>query len=195
MNNKMMRKAFLVTAAVFTAGAAWAAPGGGPANLLALLLGLGAGMTAFVVWGRCSFPQVAAAADRTVAGASAWKTFWIGLINALVAFLLVALFGKLGQAAKPFGLLALAVIGAVLVVGFRGALAVWPSYGSRVLGTDEAPSDLQTTLAGGALLTGISLLFPIGLVFSAYVLMRSLGAGVLMQVRGTKVEAAPSTAA
>ncbi len=49
---------------------------------------------------------------------------------------------------------------------------------------DDAPTNLQATLAGGALLTGILMLFPIGLVFFAYVLVRSLGAGILMYVDG-----------
>lgn len=186
MNRKNVRRSILVAAMMLTAGAAYAGPGGGPAGGLALLVALGTGLTAFVVWGRSSFPHIAAASDRAVAGASAWKTFWVGLVNAVAAFLLIVLFGKLGQAFKPAGLLAVAVLATAAVVAFRGAMGIWPAYGTRVLGPDEAPSDLQASLAGGALLTGISLLFPVGLVFGAYVLLRSMGAGVLMHVSGPK---------
>ncbi len=163
---------------------AWAGPGGAknPGGGIILLLGLGAGITAFMVWGRATFPRIADAAERVVRDNSAWRTFWIGLVNVVVAFLLVALFGKMGQAVPPMGLLALGVLAGVLVMAFRGGLGIWPDYGHRILGVDDPPSDLQATLTGGALLTGLLLLFPIGLAFFGYVLVRSLGAGMLLMV-------------
>lgn len=174
-------------AVMLLADAAWAAsigkPPRNPAAGLASLMGLGVGITAFLIWGRATFPKLKERADRVIRESSTWRTFWVGLINAIVAFLLVVVAAKAGAAIKPVGLVAVAIIAGAAVVAFRGALGVWPEYGHRILGGDDAPSDLQATLTGGALLTGLLLLFPVGLVFFGYVLVRSLGAGVLLMVQ------------
>jgi len=189
MKNKWGWIVCLSAAALMLAEPAWAAgkAGGKTADGLALFIMLGAGITAFIVWGRATFPHIARRADKVVGDNTAWKPFWVGLVNAVAAFLLAAFLGKIGKAgAPPVGLLAVLVLVGAAVTAFRGGMAVWPSYGHRVLGADDAPTDFQATLAGGGLLTGMLLLFPVGFVFFAYVLVRSLGIGVLMLVNGQK---------
>jgi len=162
---------------------AWAGPlrPKNPAAGLANLIGLGIGLGAFIVWGRATFPELRAKADRVLREHSAWKTFWVGLVNAAVVLLVAVFLIKVAQAgAKPVAALAAALLAGAAAVAFRGAMAVWPEYGHRVLGADEAPTDLQATLAGGGLLCGLLLLFPVGLLFFAYVLLRSMGTGILI---------------
>lgn len=153
-----------------------------PVAAVAAFLAAGIGLTSFVVWGRAAFPKTAGAADKVVEGSSPWKTFWVGLIMAVAAFLLVALLLKAAQAAKPLGLLALLAALFAGGVAFRGALGIWPSYGRLILGPDSPASPLQETLSGGALLTAAVLLFPVGILFFLYALARSMGAGVLLHV-------------
>lgn len=176
------RKPWLLVLAALAAAPVWADGDPGKPGGLALLLAAGAGMTAFVVWGRASFPELARKADKAVAGNSTWRSFWVGAINAAVLFLLAVLFGRLAQGAKPFALLLLATVATAAALAFRGGLGLWPYYGHRILAGEAAPTDLNATLAGGALLTGLSLLFPVGLLFLGYALIRSIGAGVLTLV-------------
>ena len=149
---------------------------------LFFLLCVGAGLTAFAVWGRAAFPALAAASARAADGNSAWRSFWIGLVNAVTAFLLFALFAKIGEAIAPLRILALGVAVVVALVLFRGILGLWPSFGHRILAAEGASSDLHATLAGGALLTGFLVFFPVGTLFFLYVLIRTLGVGVLQWV-------------
>jgi hypothetical protein len=169
------------------------AAGPDPAQAVPPLVAAGIGLTAFLVWGRATFPKAAQAAARAAAANSAWRTFWVGLVNASCAFLVAVALGKLGEAFAPIGLLAVAVLGAVAALCFRGALALWPEYGYRLLGRDAEPTELQATLAGGAFLTATLLLFPIGELFVAYVLVRCLGVSVLAWLAG-RSRPAPSPA-
>lgn len=157
---------------------------------LVVLMALCVGMTAFVAWGRAAFPGLARAAEKAAAGPAA-RAFWIGLANAIAAFLLFVALAKGTEMFKPLGLaLVLLVVGLGLLV-FRGALAVWPALGQQVLGEDAAPSGLQATLAGGALLAGSLFLVPAGFLFVGWALVRALGAGALLFVGERKgVEAA-----
>ncbi|MFA5137827.1 MAG: hypothetical protein WC728_01250 [Elusimicrobiota bacterium] len=171
--------------ALTLADAAWAGGGGAAAGMI-VFFGLTVGGTAFLLWGRSTFPQLARSSDRIVAENTVWRTFWVGLVNVIVGFLLVAMLGKLG---KPLGALALVVLAGILVVTFRGALGVWPQYGQKVLGSEEAPSDILAVLVAGGMLTGMLFLFPFGMFFLAYVLIRSLGAGMLLMVRPAEAPA------
>ncbi|MBI4345578.1 MAG: hypothetical protein HY553_01905 [Elusimicrobia bacterium] len=143
------------------------------------LVATGIGFTAFVVWGRASFPHASEGAARAAADNSVWRTFWVGLVNAVAGFLVLGALGKAGQTVPPLGALAIPLLVGLAVMVFRGAFALWPDYGRRILGADAEPSDLKATLAGGALLTGTLALFPIGVVFVAYVLVRCLGVSML----------------
>lgn len=182
--SKKWRMLILPALAVLSlADTAWAAgPGKPPVAGIAALMLMGVGITAFMTWGRATYPGLARRADRAV-GSGAWRTFWVGLVNIIAAFLVVAFVGRLGPPAAP--IVGLIVLGTVLVLAFRGGLGIWPDYGHRILG-DEVPSDLKATLAGGALLTAALGLFPIGLAFFLYIAVRSLGAGVLMLVEEKK---------
>ncbi len=162
------------------------AQGQEPSLINFLCLGLGA--TAFVVWGRAVFPQAANAADRVVARNSNWRLFWIGLANAVAAALLIVTMIKGAEAGlrflPPLVMLSLAGLG---VLVFRGALGLWPSYGYLILGKDAAVGETHATLVGGALLSGLVLLFPIGLLFVAYTFVRALGVSVLLIVKDKEV--------
>jgi hypothetical protein len=159
---------------------------------LFFLLCVGAGLTAFAVWGRAAFPALAAASSRAAEGNSTWRSFWVGLVNAVTAFLLFALFAKIGEALPPLRILALGILVLAALVIFRGILGLWPSCGHLILAAEGASSDLQATLAGGALLTGFLVFFPVGTLFFLYMLIRSLGVGVLQWVesRGKRAQEA-----
>ena len=159
--------------------AAAVAAKGGPANVLAVFLAVGIGATCFALWGRSAFKRLAESSQRVAAANTSWRSFWVGLVNAVVAFLLFVLFAKAGQVFPPAGILAAAVVAGGCVLIFRGSLGVWPAYGHMILGEDNAPTELQATMAGGALLTGFLLFFPAGTLFFAYVLVRALGVAVL----------------
>ncbi|MDE2142395.1 MAG: hypothetical protein KGJ84_08295 [Elusimicrobia bacterium] len=150
-------------------------------KLLALEMSLGLGALAFVVWGRATFPALAAASDRVAQRHSAAKAFGIGLAIAVVALLLLKILGPAAEAVPPLRVGVLLLLAAVAVTAYRGALALWADYGRRIL-NDEGASELQASLAGGTLLTGLLLLFPAGPIFFAYVGVRALGTGVLLMV-------------
>lgn len=147
-------------------------------KLLAFDLLAGLGALAFVVWGRATFPALAASADALAQKTSASKGFAVGLAHVVVLVLVFKLIDAVAPALPPLRILAPILVAAAAVMAFRGAVALWPDYGRRVLADDAAP-DLLATLTGGALLAGILLLFPAGPVFLAYVALRSLGNGML----------------
>lgn len=161
-------------------------------KVLVVLLATCVGMTAFVAWGRAAFPGLARAAERA-AGGRASRAFWVGLANAIAAFLLLVAFGKGAETFKPLGVGIVLLVAGVALLVFRGALAVWPGLGQQVLGEDAAPSGLQATLAGGAVLAGSLFLVPAGFLFVGYALLRALGAGVLQFVSDEKPVAAPAS--
>ncbi|HBL19038.1 MAG: hypothetical protein A2X36_13550 [Elusimicrobia bacterium GWA2_69_24] len=166
--------------------AAWAEGPRNPVEGLATILCLGIGVTAFVVWGRMTFPKLARSADQVLRDHSSWKTFWIGLINAVVGFLVFVVAAKTGETVQPMQAVALLILCAAGLVVFRGALGVWPEYGHKLLESEETPSDLKASLSGGALLTGILLLFPVGFLLFGYAAVRALGTGILMWTTPTK---------
>lgn len=165
-----------------TVGAAWAAEAGvgKGGNGFQFALAVGIGITAFVAWGRAAFPALAQRADRAAADTPASKTFWVGLANGLVAAIVALSIMKAGLPGPLGPLSLLSIILLAAVVGFRGALGIWPSYGHLILGQDAASTDLHATLAGGALLTGMLFFFPLGTLFFVYVVLRALGVSVLL---------------
>ncbi|HAH06086.1 MAG TPA: hypothetical protein DCM05_06085 [Elusimicrobia bacterium] len=167
--------------------------GMGPGKALGLVVGfaaMGLGLTAFVAWGRAAFPGTASSADRLAGGSTVGKLFRVGILSAILAFLVIALLGKAAQAAPPLGLIVLLALFSLGVVVFRGALGIWPGYGRLLLGADSAASPLQETLAGGALLSGTVFLFPVGILFFLYALVKALGVGVLLFTAQPTVDSA-----
>lgn len=167
------------------AGTACAGPGPyGAPGFFSGCVSVGLGITAFVVWARGSFPELAARADRTVSANSSARTFWIGLANVAVlaaVFVAVAKAGEVaGKAVVPVLVAYLLGAGALLL---RGAVAVWPSYGHLLLGPDSTATDLQASLMGGALLTAFLFFFPFGTLFFAYAVARAVGVSVLLMVK------------
>ncbi|MBI4678581.1 MAG: hypothetical protein HY748_13470 [Elusimicrobia bacterium] len=154
---------------------------GRPADGLAFLFGVGAGLTAFVVWARAVFARAAAEGDERIGGLGRWKPFWVGLLNLAVVLVIAHALGGVGRTFPPVALLALALLAAAALVAFRGAMALWPEYGYLALGPDAAP--LRAAVTGGAMLTGMLIFFPVGTAFFAYAVVRSLGIGVLLSLK------------
>jgi len=144
-------------------------------GLAAVVILVGAGLTATIAIARAVFPNVAAGLDDASSRRSRWRRLAIGLLNG-PAFLFLGLAFSSRPATKPIGVLLLVAL--VLLV-LAGLSAEVPRLGRRLLiQSGRSGTPLAHVAAGGGALTAAFLVPVVGWALFASIVVLGIGSAV-----------------
>jgi hypothetical protein len=144
-------------------------------GLAAIVILVGAGLTATIAIARAVFPNVAAGLDDASSRRSRWRRFAIGLLNGpALLFLGLAFSGR--PATKPIGVVLLFALAFLMLAGLTAEV---PRLGRRLLLlSGRAGTPLAHVAAGGGALTAAFLVPVLGWALFASIVVLGIGSAV-----------------